>query len=113
MHEVSLVESVVALVEDERRKQGFSRVRTIRLRVGALGHAEPEALRFCFDAVASGTVAAGARLEIETVPGAGWCLGCHRTVPLEERFSTCPICGDADVQMTAGDELRLAELEVE
>ena len=51
MHEVSLVESVVALVEDERRKQGFSRVRTIRLKVGTLGHAEPEALRFCFDAV--------------------------------------------------------------
>jgi hydrogenase nickel incorporation protein HypA/HybF len=71
VHEVSLVESVVALVEDERRKQDFSRVRTIRLKVGALGHAEPEALRFCFDAVTSGTIADGARLEIETVPGEG------------------------------------------
>ena len=50
MHEMSLIESVVALVEDERRKQDFSRVRTIRLAVGLLGHAEPEALRFCFDA---------------------------------------------------------------
>ena len=113
MHEVSLVESVVALVEDERRKQDFSRVRTIRLKVGALGHAEPEALRFCFDAVTSGTIADGARLEIETVPGAGWCSGCRRTVPLEERFAACPLCGNAHVRMTAGDELRLAEMEVE
>jgi len=113
VHEISLVESVVALIEDERRKQAFSRVRAIRLKVGTLGHAEPEALRFCFDAVTSGTIADGARLEIETVPGAGWCSRCHRTVPLEERFSPCPLCGNVHVRMTAGDELRVAEMEVE
>jgi len=113
MHEMSLVESVVALVEDERRKQDFSRVLMIRLKVGALGHAEPDALRFCFDAVTSGTIADGARLEIETVPGAGWCFGCRQTVPLAERFAACPTCGNPRVRLTAGDELRLAEMEVE
>ena len=113
MHEISLVESVVALIEDERRRQAFSRVRTVRLKVGTLGHAEPEALRFCFDAVTSGTIADGARLEIETVAGAGWCLHCQLTVPLEERFSPCPLCGNVHVRMTAGDELSLAEMEVE
>jgi hydrogenase nickel incorporation protein HypA/HybF len=113
MHEMSLVESVVALVEDERRKQDFARVRVIRLKLGALGHAEPEALRFCFDAVASGTIAEGARLEIETVPGEGWCSRCRCIVPLVERFAACPACGSAEVRMTAGDELRLAEMEVD
>jgi hydrogenase nickel incorporation protein HypA/HybF len=113
MHEMSLVESVVALVEDERRKQDFSRVLMIRLKLGALGHAEPDALRFCFDAVTSGTIADGARLEIETVPGAGWCVGCRQTVPLAERFAACPTCGNPQVRLTAGDELRLAEMEVE
>ena len=113
MHEMSLLESLVALVEDERRKQDFSRVRMIRLRVGALGHVEPEALRFCFDAITRGTIADGARLEIETVPGEGWCSRCRRTVPLAERFAACPLCGMAPVRLTAGDELRLAEMEVE
>jgi hydrogenase nickel incorporation protein HypA/HybF len=113
MHEISLIESVVALVEDERRKQDFSRVHLIRLRVGALGHAEPDALRFCFDAVTRGTIADGARLEIEMIPGEGKCVGCGRIVRLAERFAGCPLCGDARVRMTTGDELRLAELEVE
>ena len=113
MHEISLVESVVALIEDERRKQNFSRVRAIRLKVGTLGHAEPEALRFCFDAVTSGTIAGGARLEIEMVPGAGWCSACQRTVPLEERFSACLLCGNSYMRVTTGTELCLAELEVE
>ncbi len=113
MHEVSLIESIVALVEDQRRTQQFSRVRVIRLQLGALGHAEPDALRFCFDAVASGTIADGARLEIETVPGEGWCALCHSTVALCERFAACPVCGHAPLRMTAGGELRLAEMEVE
>ena len=113
MHEVSLVESIVELVVAERRRQAFTRVRTVRLRLGALGHAEPAALRFCVDAGTRGTLAAGAAREIEIVAGAGWCAACRRSVPLEERFSLCPACGDGPVRMTAGDELRLAELEVE
>jgi hydrogenase nickel incorporation protein HypA/HybF len=113
MHEVSLIESVVALVEDERRKQEFSRVRVIRLAVGVLGHAEPAALRFCFDVVTRGTIAGGARLEIEQVLGEGWCPSCRQTVSLHERFAACPVCGAAQVTMTAGGELRLSELEVE
>jgi hydrogenase nickel incorporation protein HypA/HybF len=113
MHEVSLIESVVALVEEERRKQDFSRVRMIRLHVGALGHAEPDALRFCFDAVAKGTIADGARLEIEMIAGEGWCSGCRRTIRLEELFAACPACGNGRIRLTAGGELRLAEMEVE
>lgn len=113
MHEVSLMASIVDLVVEERRKQVFSRVRTIRLRVGALGHAEPDALRFCFDAVTRGTIADGAALEIEIVPGAGWCAGCRRIMVLDERFAACLVCGDGPLRMIAGDEMQLAELEVE
>ncbi len=113
MHEISLVESIIGLVAAERQKQPFNRVRMIRLTVGALGHAEPDALRFCFDAVTAGTIADGAALEIEIIPGAGWCAMCQRNVPLAQRFAACPVCGDGPVRMVAGDELRLAELEVE
>lgn len=113
MHEVSLIESVVGLIEDERSKQDFSRVKLVRLQVGVLGHAEPDALRFCFDAVTRGTVAEGARLEFEMVRGTGDCSGCGHHVPIAERFAACPLCGHDEVRMTNGDELRLSELEVE
>jgi hydrogenase nickel incorporation protein HypA/HybF len=113
MHEVSLMEGVVALVEDERRKQDFTRVRTLRLQLGALGHAEPEALRFCFEAVTYGTVVEGASLQIDVVAGVGWCARCGRAAPMAERFGDCPICSHGPMRMTAGGDLRLAELEVE
>jgi len=113
MHEMSVAESLVAQIAEEVRRHGFRRVREVRVRLGALGHVEPEALRFCFDAVSRGTVAEGARLALETVAGEGRCPACGSTVALAERYDLCPACGAAHVEMTAGDELRLAELEVE
>ncbi len=113
MHEMALCEGVVGLVEDEARKQPFSRVKSIILEIGVLGHVAPEAMLFCFDAVSRGTIAEGAQLVIERTEGAGWCLDCGKTVPLGERFGACPDCGQHHVQMTSGDELRVRELEVE
>ena len=113
MHEMSLMESVLEIVEEEARKAGATRVKAVRLDIGELSHVEPEAMRFCFDAVVAGTIAAEAVLEIVRVPGAGWCLDCAETVALSERFGACPKCGGHMVQMTAGDDMRVAELEVE
>jgi hydrogenase nickel incorporation protein HypA/HybF len=112
MHELALTESLVGIVVEESRRQNVARVKAVVLEIGAIGQVEPESLRFCFDAVTRGTIAEGARLDIVTVPGAGWCLDCGKTVPLAERFGACPECGQRHVQMTAGDELRIREMEV-
>lgn len=113
MHEMALTQGVVSLVEDAARKTKFSRAKAIVIEIGELGHVEPDAMAFCFEAVARGTIAEGARLEIVRVPGAGWCLDCAKTVPIVERFGECPECGRRHVQMTAGDEMRVKEIEVE
>jgi hydrogenase nickel incorporation protein HypA/HybF len=110
---MSLTESMIGIVEEEARRQSFSRVRAVVLEIGALGCVEAEAMRFCFDAVSRGTVAEGARLDIVRVAGEGWCLDCGMTVALDERFGACPVCGRRHVQMTAGDELRIREMEVD
>jgi hydrogenase nickel incorporation protein HypA/HybF len=112
MHEMTLCVGVVRLAEDAARCEKFARVLSIVLEVGELGQVAPEAMLFCFQAVSRGTIAEGAQLLIERVPGAGWCLACERTVSLSERFGACPRCGRHQVQMTAGDELRVREMEV-
>ncbi len=113
MHEMSLTESIVEIAVEAAEREGASRVRRVFVDVGLLSHVEPEALLFCFAAVSAGTIAEGATLEIQPVPGAGWCIDCGKTVPLAERFGPCPACGGHHVQMTAGDEMRVREMEVE
>ena len=112
MHEMSLAEGVLQLIEDAARQQEFAKVTTVWLEIGQLAGVEVEAMSFCFDAVTRGSIADGARLEIISAPGSGWCMQCSMTVPLSEVFGACPQCGKHQVQITGGTEMRVKELEV-
>ena len=113
MHEVSLCEGVLQIIEEQGRIDGFCRVRTVRLEIGRLAGVEAEAMRFGFDAVAKGSIADGARLEIVEIPGTAWCPHCRRHVGVELRFDACPHCGHGPLALTGGDRMRVLELEVE
>lgn len=112
MHEMSLVESVREIVEATARANGADRVRVVRLRIGRLATVEPEALRFCFDVVMKGSVAEGARLEIEATPGAAWCWDCSAPVTIGALTEACPACGGHRLEVTGGTEMRVHELEL-
>jgi len=113
MHEMSIAEGILQLLEETARKEQARRVTVVVLEIGQLASVEVESLRFCFDAVVRDSVAAGARLEILETPGLGWCLDCNQAVPLTEKLSGCPLCGSFRVQVTGGTEMRVKELEVE
>ncbi len=113
MHEMSLAEGVRGIVEDAARAQGFGRVRTVVLEIGELSSVEVEALRFCLEAVLADTVAEGARIEVEEVPGIGWCMICAKEVAVHRLYDPCPHCGGYQVQPTGGTEMRVKELEVD
>lgn len=112
MHEMSLAEGVLGAIEEAARAQRFTMVKTVRLEIGRLAAVELDALRFAFDIVKRGGIADGARLDIVELPGAAWCLRCCDTVPLAARGDACPRCGSFQMQVSAGEELRVKELEV-
>lgn len=112
MHEMAIAEGVLELVEEAARTHGASRVASVRLELGALSHVEVEALRFCFDAVTRGGPAAGARLDVVTTPGEGWCMPCGARVPVATFGDGCPNCGGYQVEITGGTEMRLREIEI-
>lgn len=66
MHELALTREIVAIVcgaADNRR------VHKVTLEIGRLSGVMPEAIEFCFEAVAQGTLAEGARLDIQRTDG--------------------------------------------
>ncbi|MBL8487687.1 MAG: hydrogenase maturation nickel metallochaperone HypA [Rhodocyclaceae bacterium] len=113
MHEMSLAEGVIQIVEDAARAAQCRRVSAVILEIGRLSSVEPEALRFCFDAVSRGSIAEGARLEIEDVPGTAWCMQCSESVEVAARLEGCPRCGSYQLQVTGGTEMRVKEVEIE
>ncbi|MEW8690760.1 MAG: hydrogenase maturation nickel metallochaperone HypA [Candidatus Thiodiazotropha endolucinida] len=113
MHEMSLCEGVLQVLEEQAVTQGYSMVKRVWLEIGALSGVEPEAMRFGFDAVMKGTLADSARLEIIHLPGEAWCMQCSKPVQVAARYEACPACGSYQLQVTGGDEMRIKELEVE
>lgn len=113
MHEMSLCESAIQIIEEQATIQAFGRVRRVVLEVGALAAVDPDALRFCFDAVAARGVARGAALDIVTVPARGWCMPCGSAVEVTGRGDPCPRCGGHQLMVDGGDALRIKELEVD
>lgn len=112
MHEMSLAEEVLQLVETTARREHASRVKTVVLAIGRLSSVEPEALRFCFESVVRGSLAEGAVLEIIDVPGAGRCLDCGLDVTIQSLYDACPNCAGYRLKATGGTEMRVREIEI-
>ncbi len=109
MHELAITRNIVAIVAE--RAEGRT-VRRVRLEVGALSGVVPEAIRFCFDVVARGTVLEGAELEIIDVPGRGRCRSCGESVALEGLIGRCT-CGSSALDIVAGEELKIKDMELD
>jgi hydrogenase nickel incorporation protein HypA/HybF len=110
---MALAASIVELVEEHARRDAFTRVRSVRLAIGALSHVEPRALEFGFDVVTRGTVAEGATLVIERPEGTGYCTDCEKNVAILAHGDACPSCGGSRWMLVGGDEMRVVDLEVE
>lgn len=113
MHEMSLCESILQIIEQQAEPQQYRKVTAVWLEIGALSGVEIEAMRFSFDVVMQGTLADRARLEIISVPGQAWCLQCHENVVVQQRYDACPVCGGYQLQVNGGDQMRIKELEVQ
>ena len=110
MHELSITRNVIAIVAERASGQ---RVIRVRLAIGALAAIMPEAIRFCFDLCAKDTVAEGAALEIQEMPGRGLCAACGADVAVSAPVGRCPECGSLGLRLVGGQEMLIKEMEVE
>ncbi|MBV8966595.1 MAG: hydrogenase maturation nickel metallochaperone HypA [Mycobacteriaceae bacterium] len=108
MHEMAITQSVVDAVCEHAAGR---RVHSVRVQVGALCAVVPDAMEFCFGLAAEGTVADGARLDLDVQPGSARCRACGADFVLPDLILLCP-CGSTDVEVLAGRDLRILSMEV-
>ena len=112
MHELSLAESMVQLIEATQQREGFRRVRVVHLDVGELACVEPRALEFAFTSASVGTCAEGAELALRYVSGAGVCPGCGTHAAMPTLYECCPACQAHPLTAVAGTQMQLRDLDV-
>ena len=113
MHELSIAASLLEAVAAQVRAGEVERVTAIHLVAGERAGIVEDSLRFCFDLLAAGTVAAGARLSLRRTPMRFYCEGCAADYSPAEADFACPHCGAYGRVVDDGAGLLIESLEVE
>ena len=110
MHELAIADAVVQIASRHAQGRTVSRV---DVKVGWLRQVVPDSLLFAFELITNGTELEGAELVIEEVPARVHCGACAAETELTDFPAHCGECGGFDVDVTAGEELLVASIEVE
>ncbi|NIF33709.1 hydrogenase maturation nickel metallochaperone HypA [Enterobacter sp. Cy-643] len=114
MHEITLCQRAVELIENHARQNNARRVTGVWLEVGAFSCVETSALEFCFDLVCRGTLAEGCELHIHQQEAECWCHDCQQFVTLlTQRVKCCPNCNGSNLRIVADDGMQIKRLEID
>ncbi|QLH41298.1 MAG: hydrogenase maturation nickel metallochaperone HypA [Coxiellaceae bacterium] len=111
MHELSLCQQLLAIVQEQALLQGYRRIKTIYLAVGTLALLEKSAMNLSFDVCAKGTIAEGAELKYVDVPATATCQACQLVVTIHQRYQACPYCHQYLLHVQQGNELIIKAME--
>jgi hydrogenase nickel incorporation protein HypA/HybF len=106
MHEMSITQSIVDTIGE---RLGAAPVHRVRLEIGKLSGVVPDAVRFAFELVTTGTTLEGAVLEIDEPAGSARCRDCGAEFATAEVLPLCA-CGSADVAVLGGQQLRIRDV---
>jgi hydrogenase nickel incorporation protein HypA/HybF len=113
MHELSIAQSIIEIVEDNIRPIRIKKVKSVTVKVGRMSNVLPDSLIFGFDSLIIGTSLEGAELIIEDIPVKIKCRKCLNDTEIEHMNFICASCGSTDFEMLSGRELSVGEIEVE
>lgn len=113
MHEMSIAQSLVEILEEEMNKNQASVLRSVRLEIGRLSAIVPESLSFCFEVITSGTYMEGAELIMDIIPLRGTCNTCKKEFEINDYAFFCPHCESPEIDIFAGKALSIVEMEVD
>lgn len=113
MHELSIAQNIVEMIQHHVPKSEWNRVIAVRLKIGAVAGIVPDSLEFSFHAITSETALTHARLLMEKIPFRIRCQACLATTENEYGFAVCSTCESTDVEVLSGTELQVSEIEIE
>lgn len=128
MHELSLAQRIIEIIEEQAIQNRFRRVTSARLKIGRMAAFQKEQLEFCLSTYEKDEALEGMAFEVEEVPVRLTCGPCGHLYT-DDRFDDeefahevahapalygpppCPACGSGEVAIASGRELELVSIE--
>ncbi|MGD9496607.1 MAG: hydrogenase maturation nickel metallochaperone HypA [Armatimonadota bacterium] len=123
MHDVTAAQSIAHAVLEAARGRSVTRVEQIRLTLGAMTMLDAEQLEFWLQQMLRGTIADGARIDIQQLPLTVRCPACgfegELPVPddpiyhLMPYVPACPRCDAEELEVVGGGECVVESIRVQ
>jgi hydrogenase nickel incorporation protein HypA/HybF len=113
MHELAVTQSILEICLRHAEEASASKITDINLVVGQFSSIVDDSVQFYWDMIADGTIAQGATLHFNRIPGEMTCRTCGRVFQPTDRTFACPSCGSVAVRITKGEEFRVDSIDVE
>ena len=114
MHEYSIVQSLLDIIEENAKKYGAAHVEKVVVKIGVMSGVEPHLLKIAFDTFKEKTICETAELEMIIQPIVAKCNECGKRSEFEKEtiFYECPTCGSVDLEILDGEDMLLLSLEM-
>ncbi|MFC1856925.1 hydrogenase maturation nickel metallochaperone HypA [Thermodesulfobacteriota bacterium] len=112
MHELGIAQSIIEIAIRVAKENGSSRISVVRIQAGEFRGIIQEQLEFSFAFAAEGTMAEGAKLEVEVIPIEARCESCGEEFRVKNFHFQCLACESEKVRVLGGDELTVKDLEL-
>lgn len=112
VHELPITQSVLEIALRHAQQAGAQRILRITMRVGELSGIVPDSIQFYFDFVSRETMAEGAKLVFNRLPGRFRCRDCNAEYEASRDDWLCPRCQGVQVDVLGGREFEVESIEV-
>lgn len=114
MHELSLLQGVIEVVDKQLRSRPEATVSTVGLEVGSMSGVVIPALEASWEIARAQTCCAHANLDITPIAATVWCPNCHELQEIDAFFAwCCPVCETPTLDIRSGKEFTIAFIDID
>lgn len=112
MHELSVAQEILKIVDEYLPNPTPNSVKYVKLKVGKFSNILIDSLSFCYEALIDNTPLQGSKLKIIEMPVRIRCTNCNNEFEIETPVFACPVCGHNQLKIISGTEMRVEEIEL-
>ncbi|MGD2034118.1 MAG: hydrogenase maturation nickel metallochaperone HypA [Bacteroidales bacterium] len=113
MHEFSLAQNIIEIVDESLKKNGVRKATEIELEIGTLSGVEIPALEMAFESLKADSSVEQATIKLNIIKAKAVCRTCGKEFYPEDLFSPCPKCSAYGPEIVSGKELLVKSIVAE
>lgn len=113
MHELSIAQNILSIVDNTAFKNNASVVNSIELEIGLFSGIEIDSLEFALQTLMQNSKLSETKVEIDIIRGKGLCKQCGKDFEMASMYAGCNYCKISSVSILNGKELRVKAINVD